>query len=679
MSTSAFEQGALVDIEGKTYSLLRKVESHLWQAEEFRTKRIHEFTEHQLLKLYAEGKLTFASSVSVSPISRKPQLAASYRPEQWETAKVRRAYVMATLDLPNTRSRLVPTIQETWQKLRQPATPPNAATVIRWKNKFCKAGKDITALIEQNDRKGNTELRYPREIEQFVQQAIKAVYLRQERGTLQDTLDRAITLVLRENELRPDSMQLPWPTHRLIKRLIAAIPAFDRYAARHGRTAAVKHFRSVQAHRSTAAPLERAEIDHTLLDLMVIDDQTGLPLGRPWITACIDDYTRCVLGLYISFEPPSHFTVARCLKQAFLPKIEIEQVYPSIKNSWDAHGVMRELVVDNGTEFHSASLENACYSLGIEIHYSARKTPWFKGKIERFLGSLNRAVAHGNPGTTFRDIFDKEEYDPSKHAVVRYSVLKEVVYMWIADVYHQKIHRTIGVPPAAMWKKSISAEEILLPDDPARLDAILGRSEERRLTHKGIELYGLLYNSHELTDLRRKLGDKLDVEVRVDTADLGQIVVFSPDKRQMFTVSAIAADYATGLSEWQHRVCKRFAARELEQYSPTAWLEAKALIAQLIEQEFMHKKQKTRTKIARYKGDGKPLHPEKPAQLRTDAGTASAVASRPEGQPSYEPTSVPTPTVLKPTVVTAKKFKAVYRERLREFSEADPSKDSTNE
>ncbi|MDR3736464.1 MAG: hypothetical protein P4L10_13130 [Acidobacteriaceae bacterium] len=50
---------------------------------------------------------------------------------------------------------------------------------------------------------------------------------------------------------------------------------------------------------------------------------------------------------------------------------------------------MRELVLDNGLEFHSESLEQVCYSPGIEMHYSARREPWFKGKIERFFGSLN--------------------------------------------------------------------------------------------------------------------------------------------------------------------------------------------------------------------------------------------------------------------------------------------------
>lgn len=674
MSTVSFCAGAVLEIEGHTYTLLRLLNDGVWQAEEYRTKRILELTEQQLRSLYVEGQLRFqAHPTENPPASVKKQAVVAYTPEQWEFAKVRRAYVMATLDIPNTKGVIEPAIREIWEKLGQPAQPPHRATVIRWKNKFIKAGRDITAIIEQTHNKGNRASRYPREVEDLVDKAIDAEYLTLERGTIEDTLEHAMNLVLRENELRPRALQLPVPTRRLVKRMIGAIPAFDRYAARHGRTAAVKKFRAVQAHRTTLAPLERAEIDHTPLDLMVIDDDTGLPLGRPYITACIDDYTRCVLGLYVSFEPPSHFTVARCLKQAFMPKTGLAKQYPEIKNDWQAHGVMRELVVDNGAEFHSKSLENACYTLGIEMHYSARKTPWFKGKVERFLGTLNRAVAHGTPGTTFANIFEKEDYDPSKQAIVRYSVLKEVVTAWIVDVYHQQVHRTLKIPPAVMWSSSISPQEILIPQDPAKLDAILGKSETRQLTHKGIEFDTLFYNSPELTGLRRKLGHSLEVEIRFDTSDIGKITVISPDKHEFYEVKAINFNYANGLSQWQHHVCKRFAARHLDEHSPEGWLKAKARIAELIDNELSHKRQKTRTRIARYKeaSAAKPdvetpaVKEVAPALLAAPAGSSEQAL---DGRAADYP-HVTDALTVEAASVAPRKFQPIYRERIPALSD----------
>ncbi len=154
--------------------------------------------------------------------------------------------------------------------------------------------------------------------------------------------------VMKENGLRPDSDQLPMPSRRLITRLIADIPAFDKYSARYGHDAALKRFRSVKGHRVVSAPLDRAEIDHTHLDLFVVDDKTSLPLGRPYVTACIDGYTRCILGIYVGFNPPSYQSVAACLKDCFLPKVNLKDEYPEIVNEWAAHGVMRQLVVDGG-------------------------------------------------------------------------------------------------------------------------------------------------------------------------------------------------------------------------------------------------------------------------------------------------------------------------------------------
>lgn len=683
MGTAGFYQGCLLTLDGKEYSLLRKLDVNIWQLEEVRTKRIVEYSLSQMQELYTQGLLTFFSKSRPLPQQGGGQAPAAVRlripDSEWNVAKVRRAYVLAVLDLPINQELLESVIKEVWLRLQQPPTAPSYASVCRWRKRYLEAGKDIISLVSMHSGRGNRTKRYPSEVIQFVERAIQDVYLTLERGTVQDTVDRAKALVLRENELLPDSLRLPSPTRRLVDRKIQEIPAFDRYAARHGRIAAIKRFRSVQAHRTTNYPLERAEIDHTLLDLMVIDDKSGLPLGRPWITACIDDYTRCILGIFLSFEPPSHYTVGQCLKQVFLPKTSLLKEHPGIKNEWPAHGVMRELVVDNGTEFHSLSLEKACYSLGIEIHYAPRKTPWFKGKIERYFGTFNRDVAHGNPGTTFENILEKDEYDPVKHAVIRFSTIKEVVYTWITDVYHQKKHRALGVSPSVMWNSSITPEEILVPEDPAVLNAILGRSEKRRLTHKGIELYGLLYNSPELADLRRKLGDKLDVDVRVDTSDLGKIYVLSPDGRQhIYHVPALHARYASGLTEWQHRVCKRFAAQRLEQYSSDGWLEAKVQIAMLIEQELLHKKQKNRTRIARYNSNAANTFPKpegkEPVQIMSSdlgAGLADQVIAA----KSLEiPDQNEKDALLGATAdIVRRKFKPVYRQRHTQFLEEDQS------
>jgi len=645
MGISSFSKGTQIIVRGKQATLLRRLDNDVWQVEDKASHRITEITRADLNALYRSSQLTFANTVSrhtsaADDEKAKPHCIAT--DADWEEAKVRRLYVIGTLDVPNTRKPLEEAIAAVWDKLRKPERAPDWSTVYRWKTRYLEAGKDITALLSDKARRGNRTCRYPAEVVNEVQDAIDLVYLDLTRKSVQDAVDRAKAMVNRENDLRPKSMQLAVPTRRLVTRMIRQIPAFDLYAARHGQQQAVRRFRSVLAHRTTEAPLERAEIDHSPLDLIVVDDETSLPLGRPYVTACIDDYTRCLLGLFISFEPPSHYTVARCLKHSFLPKADVKETYPGIVNDWSAHGVMRELVVDNGAEFHSASLENACYSLGIELHYSPRKTPWFKGKIERFLGTLNNAAAHGVPGTTFSNIFEKEDYDPSKFAVVRFSLLKEVVHRWVVDVYHQRPHRTTRVPPAVHWATSVHPDDILLPDDPAQLDLILGKSATRKLTHKGIELAGLTYNSPDLVQLRHRIGDSTYVDVRFDPADLGTLFVIDPNRSNSYTVPCLERAYATGISEWQHRVCKKFAARQLDKYDASGWLEAKEQIRELIANEFLHKKMQTRKKIARFR-QGPSGSPSSAAQQEAAAptGTGAVEIASPSTMPTTAEKVVP--------------------------------------
>jgi hypothetical protein len=48
---------------------------------------------------------------------------------------------------------------------------------------------------------------------------------------------------------------------------------------------------------SAQRPLDLVQIDHTKLDIIVVDDEQRLPIGRPWITLAIDVYSRMVARL----------------------------------------------------------------------------------------------------------------------------------------------------------------------------------------------------------------------------------------------------------------------------------------------------------------------------------------------------------------------------------------------
>jgi putative transposase len=77
-------------------------------------------------------------------------------------------------------------------------------------------------------------------------------------------------------------------------------------------------------------------VDHTLADVMVVD-QAGALLGRPWLSIVVDTYSRCIMGMQLGFDPPSAQLVCLALRHGILPK-----QYPAtyeLQQDWGAYGL----------------------------------------------------------------------------------------------------------------------------------------------------------------------------------------------------------------------------------------------------------------------------------------------------------------------------------------------------
>ncbi len=664
MAVAYFEPGRLVEIDGAVYELNRLVGDDEWQLEDKSTGRYITHTVKELHVLYMKQRLRFllpgngGSKVLGREAQRDRQIAAldvllfegdddtssrkkskkekkqlKKNKKRVEDAKVRQAYVTAVKSAglsSLTQESLEPVIQATWQELRKPMVMPNWVTVYRWIRRYRDGGSDIRALLSQDMLKGNRTRRYETAMLEIVAQAVDTIYMTRERNTVEDTCDHAIYLVSQENKLRPKDAQLPLPTTSLVKKTIQEIPAFDRCVARKGREAALAEHRAVLHRVVTSRPLERVEIDHTQLDIMLVDDETYLPLGRPTLTVCVDVFTRCVLGIYIGFEPPSFYTVSQCLKHAFLPKTDLHERFPGIRNEWEPHGVADILVVDNGMEFHSESLESLAFCFGMTILYTPRKRPWYKGAVERAIGTMNRGTARGKPGTTFANVLEREDYDAAKNATITQSTFQEIVYTWVVDIYHQESHKTLDKRPITQWRKHAPNMLVPLPADTNDFDALIGAVKDRVVSHKGVESAGLFYNSRELADLRMRLGSNFTATIRYNPCNLGHIYVFEPDTNRPIRVPALRADYAEGVSEWQHKVFKKYAREHLGRKDIEAVAEAKERIRQLVMQDMSDKRIKTRSKAARLKNDG----------------GKSAIHQRPEANSAETSATVPIPNQI---------------------------------
>jgi putative transposase len=106
-------------------------------------------------------------------------------------------------------------------------------------------------------------------------------------------------------------------------------------------------------------PLDLVQIDHTPIDLIVVDELAREPIGRPYLTLAIDVFSRCVVGMVVTLEAPSATSVELCLAQAVTDKRPwLERL--GIEAGWPMTGKPRAIHLDNASEFHSEALRRGC-------------------------------------------------------------------------------------------------------------------------------------------------------------------------------------------------------------------------------------------------------------------------------------------------------------------------------
>jgi putative transposase len=606
MSLNRFRKGNHVLIGSARFLILKKLDGNRWQLENEVTGEWCVVREHDLLDRFANNELVFAKNEATDGNATGDRALASYSPHLIAAAQIRVQYlkeidrhqpiVFTTKALESLTSAVAERIGD--------ANSPSWRTLSRDYRRWLAAGRDVRAIVQRHADRGGRGSQMLPEVRAVSDAVIEELYMAPERKRVPEVHLEIMRRIADANRLRPANDQLPIPCRRTIYREIDRRPPFEVMAARYGKRHAEMKFRVSSAGPEAVRALQRVSMDHTPGDLIVVDDNSMLPLGRPTLTSALDEYTRCSMGFYAGFEPPSCLSVMRCLKHAILPKTYVQREFPSVKNPWECYGVPELVVVDNPPEFHSTHFERACLQIGADIQYAKVLVPWYKGKLERFQGTMNHDLMHGNPGTTFSNILERDDYDPSEHAVVLLSTFREMLHKWIIDVYLQTPHRGITDTPAHCWHSALAELPPPLPPSASELDMVLGMTAQRVIFHYGVELMGLKYNGPELAELRRRVGNGVKVELTFDPGDLSQVNVLDPQKGTYFAVPAVSQNYTKGLSLWQHKVIRRFAQRQLNDRTDLlALAQAKADIRALVERDFNRKSTRGRKRHARFLED----------------------------------------------------------------------------
>lgn len=436
----------------------------------------------------------------------------------------------------------------------------------------------LTSLLpgRRGRRHGQRQLRA--EVEDVIKGTIEEVYLTRQRARL--------SVLMREVEQRCRRLALPAPSRKAVQSRVNTRTAAEIIARREGRRAARDRFAPATGGLDAPAPLSVVQIDHTLVDVIVVDSVTRAPIQRPWLTLATDVCSRCVLGFYLSLESPSAVSVALCIAHAALPKDEWLAAR-AVKGTWPARGIPERLHLDNGREFHSEALLRGCEQHAIAVDYRPVRTPHYGGHIERLIGAMMGKV-HLLPGTTFSNVQEKGDWDPDKTASLTLVELEQWLATAIVGVYHQEIHRGLGTTPLAAWERGVShdAHESLPICDPRRFLIDFLPIERRRIRREGVFLHSIAYWSGVLATW---IGEREKMIVRYDPRDLSRVYLLAPDGR--YYDLAYRDLRRPPISFWEHRAAlKRLREDARREVNEMAIFEAIEAMRRLTEHASTHTK-----------------------------------------------------------------------------------------
>ncbi len=288
-------------------------------------------------------------------------------------------------------------------------------TIYRWVRKY-RETRRLSSLLPPKPSGGRGEPRLDPEVDAIVRGVIESFYLTKQQRSIKDA-HAEIQRLCRANGKEA-------PTYEAVRLRINALPPRVLLERRAHKKAARDKFLARGGHYDEARfPLAIVQIDHTPLDIMVVDRVLRQSIGRPNITAAMDVHSRMIVGFVVTLEPPSANSVGLCIRQGVL----LKDAYLSrlgITNEWPCWGLPHAIHTDNGKEFLGEMLELGCQEYGINLYHRPVQTPHFAGAVERFFRTLNRML-RSLPGATSSSTKERGEYDAEAEAVLTLDELEK--------------------------------------------------------------------------------------------------------------------------------------------------------------------------------------------------------------------------------------------------------------
>lgn len=429
----------------------------------------------------------------------------------WDLARQRQKVIrdLAQAESPGSKARVLAAAK----RLRV-----SVAYIYRLLSAYRQRPRTSTLLLKERGRARGARVLAP-EVERLIDRSIKEFYLRQPKSRLID--------LIRQLRVECHRAGLAAPNYRTVKRRLDTLDPREVVEGREGVRAARQKFEPVQATHLADYPLELIQIDHTAVDVIVVDEKHRAPIGRPCLTLAIDVATRMIAGFSLSLDPPSTLSVALALTQAVLPK-DRWLADREITLEWPVAGLPDTVHFDNAKEFDTHALVQAGQEYDIDILHRPQLAPRYGGHIERLIGTMMGTV-HFLPGSTFSNVQEKGSYDSERHAAMTLPELERWIALQILGNYHVTVHSALNLPPRTAWECGLANRPAPLrqPADARQffLDLLPGKS--RLIRRDGIRVFSIHYWDNVLSPLAGR--SRRPVLIKYDPRDLSRIYFLDED------------------------------------------------------------------------------------------------------------------------------------------------------
>ena len=487
-------------------------------------------------------------------------------------------------------------------------------TLYRWIRQFGAAG-DLSGLVRKV-RKDQGLKRLDPQVESLMEGLIERVYLQDHRppmtgvyNTLRVELDAA-------NRSRAEGVrELSLPDFQSFRRRIYGVEERRRVARRYGRHVADTLNPILGQYPGATYPLAVVQVDHTPMDVMVVDSVHRRSIGRPYLTLAMDVFSRTVLGFYISLDAPSAFAVGMATTHAILPKTlwlarhreTLRQVLEGMQEpgethpdlDWPCWGKPVKLKTDNGKEFWGEMLELACTQYHIDKEFRPVLNPKLGGHIERILGTVHKQEL-SLPGKTFSNSEQRGDYDSEGRAVMTLDGLETWVTAYLLGVYHNRVHSALGVKPLQRWEEGLltgtedhpptGLPEQVMGDraDRLRMDFLPffeATVQRAGVSHDSLTYMGEVLHRYIKAKHPDRPGSSRTFIFRYDPRDVSVIYFLDPELDRYFAVRCRQPNFPS-ISIWELRATKKFAReRQLKANDDRTLLSAYRLMNAVVQAE----------------------------------------------------------------------------------------------